>query len=204
MSSLTLSPLWAVRLSITTTCPGCRLGTRASSTYASKTVLVVDPSTAKDGPMPESVMLESRVTFFPQLRGAEQSARSPLGDQAYSGRSETFVEHSSTNTKRLACVVPATIARQAALRNSSRSLAPTDLFFGSTPYARASVRRWNRSPVHPPHAPETRVCAGASPQGALGDPLPGASSPLRRASVWSRGASSERAASLRGRRRRSA
>ena len=73
-------------------------------------------------------MLQSRVTFFPQLRGAEQCARSPLGDQAYSGRSETFVEHSSTNTKRSACVVSATIARQAALRNSSRSEAPTDLF----------------------------------------------------------------------------
>src|SRR5215211_4649016 len=128
MSSLTLCPLWAVRLSITTTCPGCRRGARACSTYASKTALVVAPSTAKDGPIPESVMLESRVTFFPQLRGAEQCARSPLGDQAYSGCSETFVEHSSTNTKRSACVVSTTIARQTALRNSSRSLAPTDLF----------------------------------------------------------------------------
>src|SRR5215212_7108716 len=204
MSPLTLSPLWAVRLSITTTCPGCRLGARASSTYASKTALVVAPSTAKDGPIPQSVMLESNVTFFPQLRGAEQYARSPLGDQAYSGRSETFVEHSSTNTKRSACVVSATIARQTALRNSSRSLAPTDLFFGSIPYARASARRWNRSPVLPPHAPETRASAGASPQGALRGPLPGASSPLRRASVWSLGASSERAAFLRVRWRRSA
>src|SRR5215217_2029866 len=73
-------------------------------------------------------MLQSRVTFFPQLRGAEQCARSPLGDQAYSGCSETFVEHSSTNTKRSACVVSTPIARQTALRNSSRSLAPTDLF----------------------------------------------------------------------------
>ena len=134
MSSLILSPLWAVRLSITTTiCPERRLGASASSTYASKTALVVALSTASDGPMPESVMLASRVTFAPQLRGEEQCARSPLGDQAYSGRSETFVEHSSTNTKRSACVVPATVARQAALRNSSRSLAPTRLFFGSNP-----------------------------------------------------------------------
>src|SRR5215217_5178994 len=74
-------------------------------------------------------MLESRVTFFPQLRGAEQCARSPLGDQAYSGCSETFVEHSSTNTKRSACVVSTTIARQTALRNSSRSLAA--IFFSA-------------------------------------------------------------------------
>jgi hypothetical protein len=83
--------------------------------------------------MPESAMLESRVMLAPPLRGAEQSARSPLGDQAYSGRSETFVEHSSTNAKRSAPVVPATIACQAALSNSTRSEAPTRLFFGSNP-----------------------------------------------------------------------
>jgi hypothetical protein len=78
MSSFTLSPLWAVRLSITTTtCPARRLGASASSTYyASKTALVVAPSTASDGPMPESVMLASRVMFGPQLRGDEQCARS--------------------------------------------------------------------------------------------------------------------------------
>src|SRR5215207_7839847 len=39
-----------------------------------------------------------------------------------------FVPHSSTNTKRLAPILPATNALQAALRNSSRSAAPTDLF----------------------------------------------------------------------------
>jgi hypothetical protein len=98
---------------------------------------VVAPSTAKDGPMPESVMLESRVTFGPQLRGAEQGARSPLRDQAYNGRSEVFVPHSSTNTKRSAPMLPATIVFQAALSHSSRSLAPTDLFFGSIPGALA-------------------------------------------------------------------
>jgi hypothetical protein len=70
------------------------------STYASKTTLVVDPSTASDGPMPESDTLASRVTFGSQSRGVEQNAGSPLRDQAYSGRSEVFVEHSSrTNTK---------------------------------------------------------------------------------------------------------
>ena len=42
-----------------------------------------------------------------------------------------LVEHASTNTKRLACVLPATITLQAALRNSSRFAAPNDLFFGS-------------------------------------------------------------------------
>src|SRR5215203_1324776 len=99
MSCLTLSPLWAVRLSITTICLGRRLGASASSTYASKTALVVAPSTASDGPIPERVMLESNVTFLPQLRGAEQRARSPRLDQAYSGRSEMFVEHSSLRTR---------------------------------------------------------------------------------------------------------
>ena len=49
------------------------------------------------------------------MRGALQGARSPRLDPAYSGRSETLVEHSSTNTKRPASVVPETLARQAAL-----------------------------------------------------------------------------------------
>ncbi len=44
-----------------------------------------------------------------------------------------FVEHSSTNTSRLASILSATITRQAALSHSSRSAAPTDLFFDSTP-----------------------------------------------------------------------
>ena len=75
-------------------------------------------------------MLASRVTFLPQLRGALPKALSPLRDQAYSEESETLEPISSTNTKRSASMCPATEARQAALRNSSRSLAPSDLFFG--------------------------------------------------------------------------
>jgi hypothetical protein len=53
-------------LSITTICSERRFGASASSTYVSKTALVVAPSTASDGPMPESVMLESKVTFVLQ------------------------------------------------------------------------------------------------------------------------------------------
>ena len=84
--------------------------------------------------MPPIVMLESSVTFLPQLRGAEQRARSPRLDHAYSGRSETVRRALVLkNTKRSASVVRAITARQAALRNSSRSEAPTDLFFGSIP-----------------------------------------------------------------------
>ncbi len=80
-------------------------------------------------------MLAKSVMFAPQLRGTEQSARSPRRDQAYRGASEVLVEHSSTNTSRSASISPATITRQAALKNSSLSLAPTDLFFGSIPCA---------------------------------------------------------------------
>jgi hypothetical protein len=74
-----------VRLPITTTHSGEVVGARAYSTCASKTALVVAPSTARDNPMPESVMLQSSVTFLPQSRDAEQGVRSPLGDQAYGG-----------------------------------------------------------------------------------------------------------------------
>ena len=49
--------------------------------------------------MSERVILESRVTFSPQLRGAEQSARWPRLDQAYSRRSKVFVQHSPTKMK---------------------------------------------------------------------------------------------------------
>jgi hypothetical protein len=75
-------------------------------------------------------MLESRVTFGPQLRGTEQRARTPRFDQAYSGVREVLVEHSSTNTKRPPSSLPATKTRQAALKNSSLSLAPTALLLG--------------------------------------------------------------------------
>jgi hypothetical protein len=85
--------------------------------------------------MPESVMLASRVTFAPQLRGAFAGARCPRLDHAYSRCSEVFAPHSSTNTKRSAPTPPATLTLQAALRNSSLSLAPTDLFFCSIPGA---------------------------------------------------------------------
>jgi hypothetical protein len=80
-------------------------------------------------------MLAKSVMFAPQLRGTEQNARSPLGDQAYRGASEVLVEHSSTNTSCSAWIPSTTINRQAALKNSSLSLAPTDLFFCSNPCA---------------------------------------------------------------------
>src|SRR5829696_3515610 len=97
-------------------------------------------------------MLARSVTLLPQLRGELPKARFPLGDQAYSGESETLVPLSSTNTRRLASTSPATISRQAALRNSSRSAAPNDLFFGSTqaPEHPAHGRLADRESGHPP------------------------------------------------------
>jgi hypothetical protein len=44
-----------------------------------------------------------------------------------------LVPISSTKTKRSGLIAAATMTRQAALKNSSLSLAPTDLFFGSIP-----------------------------------------------------------------------
>ena len=85
--------------------------------------------------MPSALMLATKVMFVPQLRGTLKRARSPLGDQAYRGASEVCAPHSSTKTKRPTSILPATITRQAALSHSSRSLAPTDLFFCSTPSA---------------------------------------------------------------------
>src|SRR5215203_3582060 len=83
------------------------------------------------GPIPSALMLASRVTFVPQLRGTLANARSPLRDQAYKGANDVFEPISSTNTSRWGPISPATSTRQATLKNSSRSAAPTDLF--STP-----------------------------------------------------------------------
>src|SRR5215212_5677458 len=113
--SRTLPPLWAERLSIT--CPTFGVGAKTTSGQASKTSLVVEPSTAKQGPTHRRVMLASSVTFLPQFLGALPKARLPLRDQAYSPDSETLAPISSTKTSRLASASSATRARQAALRN---------------------------------------------------------------------------------------
>ena len=81
------------------------------------------------------LMLAKSVTFAPQLRATSKRARSPRRDQAYKGASEVLVPVSSTKIKRSDPMAAATMTRQAALKNSSRSLAPTDLFFGSIPSA---------------------------------------------------------------------
>jgi hypothetical protein len=83
-------------------------------------------------------MLATSVTFLPQFLGALPKARSPLRDQAYSAESETLAPISWTKTSLSASTSSATRARQAALRNSSRSPAPIDLFFGSIQGALAS------------------------------------------------------------------
>ena len=49
-----------------------------------------------------ALMLASKVTFFPQLRGTLANARSPRLDHAYTGASEMLEPISSTNTNRSA------------------------------------------------------------------------------------------------------
>src|SRR5215217_2912919 len=61
---------------------------------------------------------------------------------------------SSTNTSRSAWISPATRARQATLKNSSLSLAPTLLFFCSIPGALASEKWSSRSPEDLPPSAE--------------------------------------------------
>src|SRR5215217_9170637 len=97
-------------------------------------------------------MLASRVTFLPQLRGVLPKALAPLRDQAYSGESETLAPISSTNTRRSASTFPATSILQAALRNSSRSPAPSDLFSAppEAPHHPAHGRVADRETGHPP------------------------------------------------------
>jgi hypothetical protein len=80
--------------------------------------------------MPSMLMLESRVVFGPRLRGTEQYARCPRRDQARRTQREMFAPISSTKTNRLGSTLSDTITLQeAALRNSSRSSAPTLRFF---------------------------------------------------------------------------
>jgi hypothetical protein len=45
----------------------CRGGASTRSTYASNTSRSMGPSTASEGPIPQRLMLESSVEFFPRL-----------------------------------------------------------------------------------------------------------------------------------------
>src|SRR5918998_362882 len=72
MISRTRPPLCAERLSITTTCPGESVGASTASRYVSNTSRVVGPSTASDGPIPQRLILESSVTFFPSCVAPSQ------------------------------------------------------------------------------------------------------------------------------------
>jgi hypothetical protein len=68
-------------------------------------------------------------SFLPRNRGTEKCAFLPRGDQAYREKSEVFEPISPFKyTSHYAWSSPAMSALQAAFRNSSRSLVPTDLF----------------------------------------------------------------------------
>jgi hypothetical protein len=81
--------------------------------------------------MPSMLMLDSTVVFGPRLRGTEQYARCPRGDQARRTEGEVFAPiFSSTKTNRFGFTLSETITLQAALRNSSgSSSAPTGVRF---------------------------------------------------------------------------
>ena len=83
------------------------------------------PSTVSDGPIPSVLMLESTVVLAPRLRATDQCALLPFGAQAYKADNEMFVPISSTKISPLASTCSATITLQVALKNSSRSSAPT-------------------------------------------------------------------------------
>src|SRR5215213_11371720 len=55
----------------------------------------VAPSTARAGPIPSTLMLASKVVFFPRLRGTEQYARFPVCDQACRTERDVFAPISS-------------------------------------------------------------------------------------------------------------
>ena len=93
-----------------------------------------------------------------------------------------FVEHSSTNTKRSGSIEEITITRKAALRNSSRSLAPSVLFFGQSPSSGPCARGSIRSPRPRPPSPGTPASRKAWRTDAPPCVSPGASWPSCR--VW--------------------
>ena len=104
ISSLTLSPLWALR-----GCPSLlpdRDAGWALIPFGRKVrrppgwLLLPQP---EKSPSPqESYSRKQRCVRPLRLRGTEQDALSPLGAQAYKGESEVFVPISSTNTSRRA------------------------------------------------------------------------------------------------------
>src|SRR5215207_2135298 len=102
--------------------------------------------------MPRSLlMLERRVMFLSQLRGSFWCALCSMCALSLRGASEVFDEHSSTNTKRSGSIEEITITRKAALRNSSRSLAPSVLFSAEAhlPESPGEGRFAHLNPCHP-------------------------------------------------------
>ena len=103
-----------------------------------------EPSMLIDGPIPESVTEEMRVTFLPQFLGAFPCALSPLGALPYLGVIRaTLVEDSSTNTSREAST-PLRRSRKAPLFSSSRSVAPSVFFCSSTLAFLVWLGSWQR------------------------------------------------------------
>src|SRR5918998_948578 len=121
---------------MTTTCPGRRVGTSAFSTYASKTALLVAPLHRQRRPHARECHAGEQGDVLPPVvrrfaQGTFASARPGVQRTQRSVRRAFIHEHETTRFRPLGDES----ARQAALKNSSRSDAPTDLFFCSNPCA---------------------------------------------------------------------
>ena len=82
----------------------------------------------------------------------------PFATNRSKGASEVLDEHSSTNTKRSGSIEEITITRKAALRNSSRSLAPSVLFFRPKPIFLRALERVDSLTETPAPFSGTPVC----------------------------------------------
>src|SRR5215213_5010286 len=188
--SRTLPPLWAERLSIITTCPTFGVGAKTASRQASKTSLVVEPSTAKQGPTHRRVTLASSVTFLPQFLGALPRR---LACSCATRRIAQIARRWRPSRPRKAAPLGVDLLGHKGTPGRSQELVALcrcqRSFFGSIPGALASCSRSSRSSEHPRLSPGTRAALRGWPPDVLLGPLPKASLRSRPSWAWSRDAS---------------
>src|SRR3712207_2241903 len=104
------------------------------------------------------------------MGGNLRRRRSPLDEYPFIGACETCRPHSSTNTNPVRSSAPATITRQAALKNSSRSVAAVPLFSGEA-YLPYGAREGGAADLHGGHRSEVLAPLLEGQKGTLSEAL---------------------------------
>src|ERR671916_935920 len=122
---------------------------------------------ASVGPIPSALILASKVTFAPQLRGTLASSRSPRRDQAYGAR-ETCSSPSRPRTPAAGRRSPRRRAPASPPSRTRRAPPLPPIFFSTPPHAPQEPRDGGLAHPQPGHAAQVLAPLG---EGGGGRPL---------------------------------